>query len=288
MKAHDFQQYLEQPTLLYNLPLASLQQLAMEYPYSPNLRLLLLLKTHLEGHPDEADYLNRCSAAAFDRAFIYDLLQDTRLEAKKEEREATEVLELRTLEEIALEEAAAMAAAPKSIPETEDSRSYESIFSFPEEEEPDQVPEPPATPMQVVATPAFPPDWADNAAAFMTLLPLAAGVPAASAPPAPQPEPVSKFAPGPPLSQAANLRDRLREIRQVQAGKLAGEQDEVRQIARRSLVAQEAVASETLAGLLVRQGQHQNAIKMYQRLSLLYPEKKSIFAGLIKDLKEKL
>lgn len=274
--------------MLYNLPLASLQQLAMEYPYSPNLRLLLLLKTHLEGHPDEADYLNRCSAAAFDRAFIYDLLQDTRLEVTKGEREATEVLELRTLEEIALEEAAIMATPPQSVPETGDNLSYESLFPFPDEEEADPLPAPPAQPAPAVTVPTYPISWADNAAAFMTSLPTGPCLPETDTATAPQPEPVSKFSASPPLSQATNLRERLREIRQVQAGKLADEQEEVRQIARRSLVTQEAVASETLASLLVRQGQYQHAIKMYQRLSLLYPEKKSIFAGLIKDLKEKL
>jgi len=84
------------------------------------------------------------------------------------------------------------------------------------------------------------------------------------------------------------LAGRPLTLRRLHADKKAGEQEEVTRIARRRLVAQEAVASETLAGLLVRQGQYQNAIKMYQHLSLLYPEKKTTFAGLIKDLKEKL
>jgi len=103
MNAKDFQLYLEQPQMLYALPLTELQGLAMEYPYSSNLRLLLLLKTHLEGHPDEQNYLQRCASASFDRAFIYDLLQDVQL-SSQEHREETEVLELRTLDEIALEE----------------------------------------------------------------------------------------------------------------------------------------------------------------------------------------
>jgi len=84
------------------------------------------------------------------------------------------------------------------------------------------------------------------------------------------------------------LQERLARIRQRQRAKGGDEKDDVNRIARRSLMAQGEVASETLAKLLVRQGQYQHAIKMYQRLILLYPEKKTTFAGLIKELKEKL
>jgi len=107
-------------------------------------------------------------------------------------------------------------------------------------------------------------------------------------PPILGPEPISRFSEGRRPEHGQSLRDRLRNIRRRQSEKLADEQEEVRKIARRSLVAQEAVASETLARLHVQQGQYQLAIKMYRRLELLYPEKKAIFADLIKDLQEKL
>ena len=282
MKPQEFQQYLEQPGLLYELPLTSLQQLAMDYPYSPNLRLLLLLKTHMEGHPDEADYLNRCAAASFDRAFIYDLLQGMEKQAAGEDQEETEVLELRTLDEIALESAALLSEerSPAS-PETE--RSYQSIFpaqeDFVEETELPLVPS-----VAPISSSTTYDNWVENATIYLLALPkrdtgLIAGH---------SPEPVANFHRATLTPKPPSLRDRLRTIRRFQADKIADEQEEVRRIARRSLVAQEAVASETLAGLLVRQGQYQNAIKMYQHLALLYPEKKTTFAGLIKDLKEKL
>jgi hypothetical protein len=284
MKPQEFQQYLEQPELLYQLPLTSLQQLAMEYPYSPNLRLLLLLKTHLEGHPNEADYLSRCAAASFDRSFIYDLLQDGEQQPAGEDQEETEVLELRTLEEITLEDAAVLAEeVPTTLPET--ALNYQSVFppleDFVEETElplaPDVVPVPP-TPVDAYQ------GWADNATAYLSALPKHHS----GFPPSKSPEPITNFRNVTLAQKVPSLRERLLTIRRFQADKIADEQEEVRRIARRSLVAQEAVASETLAGLLVRQGQYQNAIKMYQHLSLLYPEKKTTFAGLIKDLKEKL
>lgn len=290
MNSHDFQQLLEHPRALYDLPLASLQQLAMDYPYSQNLRLLLLLKSHMDGHPDETDYLNRCATAAFDRAFIYDLLQDTD-RYKPISKEETEVLELRTLEDIALPEAALPTSTTAPLPSpTERSLSYDDLFSVPDEEEQTEVEIPQvAVPQDLPAFDST--NWVALAATFLEVLPefspsLVSAPFDASAPHAP--EPVTRFTSSKRSASRSSLKDRLRSIRRVQVGKMAVEQEEVRKIARRSLVAQEAVASETLAALLVRQGQYKNAIKMYQRLELLYPEKKTIFAGLIKELKEKL
>ena len=294
MNAKDFQLYLEQPQMLYALPLTELQGLAMEYPYSSNLRLLLLLKTHLEGHPDEQNYLQRCASASFDRAFIYDLLQDVQL-SSQEHREETEVLELRTLDEIALEEAALLADDNEVVAET--NLSYAEIFpKFDLDEEQEEIP--PAVPEvapepEATASPyRMPEAWVAAAADFLTVFPdwPAGAKPGAdaAASEAFTPEPVSRFSDGKRPEQGKSLKDRLRRIRRRQSEKLADEQAEVLKIARRSLVAKEAVASETLARLLVQQGQYQRAIKMYSSLELLYPEKKTIFAGLIKELQEKL
>ena len=48
------------------------------------------------------------------------------------------------------------------------------------------------------------------------------------------------------------------------------------------------IASEQLADLLVNQGHMQQAIAMYERLSLKYPEKSTFFAGKIDIIKDKL
>ena len=53
-----------------------------------------------------------------------------------------------------------------------------------------------------------------------------------------------------------------------------------------SVTDREDVASETLAELLVRQGNKNKAIEMYQRLSLLFPNKSSYFANRIEQLKK--
>jgi len=58
--------------------------------------------------------------------------------------------------------------------------------------------------------------------------------------------------------------------------------------AERSLKENENVASETLAELLATQERYDKAIQMYERLSLIFPEKSSFFAGKIEQLKKRL
>ena len=311
MTAQAFQRYLEHPTALYELPLQTLRELADAHPYAPNLRLLLALKTHLEGHPTAPEYLARAAAASCDRSALYDLLRELERTPLTEE---TDVLELKTLDDLALEDAALAANPATSAHELPDLR-YEDIFpagyadATGEEydggatDAPAEIPLPtePANTLIVPAVPTRPPTppvdldgWSAAAGDFLTVLPaFPAPRPAEAPQPAPAdlplaPEPVSRFQPPIATAGQLSLRDRLRSIRHHQTTKLADEQEEVRKIARRSLVSSEGTASETLARLLVQQGQYQNAIKMYRRLELLYPEKKTIFAGLIKDLQEKL
>lgn len=273
MTGTDFLRLLEQPRLLYELPTSELQQLAVRFPYSANLRLLLLLKVHLEGHPDEAIYLARCAAATFDRASVYDALKE--IDALPEEGAEMDgdVLELKELDDLMLdvfpeqvdEQAPLAEELPQpvgefgsgweeeSLPDEEaDADVWDHMLALDENEEVGVDPEGDLESEEEVLPSTSPP----------------------------QEEPAS--------TGYGTLQERLARIRERQRTAGFNEKEDVNRIARRSLVAQEEVASETLAKLLIKQGQYQNAIKMYQRLILLYPEKKTTFAGLIKELKEKL
>ncbi|MEO0731928.1 MAG: hypothetical protein AAFZ52_03765 [Bacteroidota bacterium] len=282
MTAQEFNRYLDAPEQLYELPLPELQQLALRYPYSANLRLLLLLKARLEEHPNAAAYLERCAAASFDRAFLYDILQELDGTGTITTAAAAEdTLELRALDELQAE----------LLPLEDSSSDTERLVSVPPPLAPKEplplAPAPAPTtvgssaakkmPAQVPVAPAFDyPAWAATATAYLDSLP--APLPVATDQPTPAPT-------SPPIP---SLAQRLRRIRRIQEQRQEHRRDQVDRIARRSLVAHEAVASETLARLLTQQGQYQHAIKMYRRLILLYPEKKTIFAGLIKDLQKKL
>ena len=55
-----------------------------------------------------------------------------------------------------------------------------------------------------------------------------------------------------------------------------------------SVEEKEEIASETLARLFEQQGHYKKALKMYEKLSLINPQKSSFFAPLIENLKNKV
>lgn len=65
-----------------------------------------------------------------------------------------------------------------------------------------------------------------------------------------------------------------------------GPPQRAKKVAAESIREDLGVASETLAGLLVQQHQYDRAIKMYEHLSLLIPEKNTYFAAKIDEIKK--
>lgn len=297
MTKRDFQQYLDHPQSLLQLQLPELQSIALKYPYSPNIRLLLLLKTHLEGHPDEQVYLSRCAAASFDRAHLYELLRELDATMPEDLLEESEILELRELDDLhrQLQEKNSLAAAiplPSSLNEMAEDASHKEQEAFLEEEIVEgpftSISEGAGKPSEANKLTEFAVEtWVSVASTYLSVLPDFNALDQHKKV-FPGPEAPENFSGYLAPRQSPGLIDRLQRIRNQQALKKSPGRDSVNRIARRSLVTQDDVASETLARLLVQQKQYQNAIKMYRRLILLYPDKKTIFAGLIKDLKEKL
>lgn len=63
---------------------------------------------------------------------------------------------------------------------------------------------------------------------------------------------------------------------------------EAKRLAKLSVKRKKVVATQTLAELLAKQGHIADAIDMFERLCLLYPEKKAIFAARIETIKSSL
>ena len=268
---HSVLQYIEQPTLLTEVTLDELTAHLEEYPYSTNLRLLVLLKAKQIQHPDYDVFLATCASSTFDRTQLYNLLQSVE---HKEELHG-EVLELIELEELEL---APLDANFSELP------SRLNVLAEPQPE-PNRIP---VTEVRTVSLepfddagslPALSPAqartrrWVRMAEAYTMLLPYMFK--------SPRPEDPSRFAALTVRRTAEpSLRDRLRHLRELSQRRGQAEAG--------NGVEEVAVVSETLAALLVRQEQYESAIRMYRRLTLLYPEKKPIFAGLIQELKEKL
>ncbi len=64
-------------------------------------------------------------------------------------------------------------------------------------------------------------------------------------------------------------------------------EDVAKEVAASSLSEDNTIATETLAGILERQGHFNKAIRMYEKLSLQFPEKSSTFAAKIEKLRKK-
>ncbi len=264
MNRENFAEYLRNPSRLYQLPYAELRSLVLEYPYSANLRLLLLLKAHQEGDARKEQLLEASATSTFDRSFLQRLLNGS--------ESAEEVLELKDLRELVKLEQPTIewdVTPPKG-----------QMFTFaPEPPEPPVVvePEPPAA-----ATEAEPREWnteeiVDRIAAISAWLKDRAEVPVT-------------------LPETNDLIDQLPAGQDYLQQQIEQRKHRALLHLRRRLqgnntwtvpsVGKEpAVVSETLARLLADQGHMQRAIDAYLQLSLLFPEKSSYFAGIIEELR---
>ncbi|MEM9835493.1 MAG: hypothetical protein AAF828_03270 [Bacteroidota bacterium] len=321
MNRQTFSEYLEQPSKLYQLPLTELQGLVLAYPYSANLRQLLYLKAKLENHPRAEEILQQAAARTFDRAYLYELVQSLERDGleslgQQEKLELQDLdklsFELMPAEEATRDKGSVIEAADlyPSTPPTDFSTPPDEADVLPDfsdgvivgaslatlspgKESEDEVDEADPTTLEVgdvidlspeaVASPAYQHDMG-TAVTISELIsrffqPIVV----------PDPVPAQDILPVR-TRTTAKLSDRLKRHKKLQLDRLNSQQpfDDLGQNARKSVSQYKEIASETLAQLLVRQGQYEKAIKMYKRLGLLYPEKKLIFAGLITDLKEKL
>jgi len=75
MNAENFRDYLNDPSLLYQVPYEELKSLALEYPYNAHLRWLLLQKSRMEHRPDARKLLEKAAVYSIDRRALYHFVQ---------------------------------------------------------------------------------------------------------------------------------------------------------------------------------------------------------------------
>ncbi|MGH1437034.1 MAG: hypothetical protein ACRBG0_21530, partial [Lewinella sp.] len=104
MNAENFMEYLAQPAKLYQLPYQEIKNLVQEYPYSANLRQLLLLKSRIEKDPKFEQYLHNLAAHTFDREHLYSFIHNKLPQLLELNTAPEERLELKDLAQLDLEE----------------------------------------------------------------------------------------------------------------------------------------------------------------------------------------
>ena len=331
MNAGSFVQYVEQLSMLYQLPYEELKSLSMEYPYFQNLHLLLALKSKLEDHYDYKKNLARAAAYSVDRAKLYRTLSQLEVLAKSENFLVhQDYLELQDVNQVA-EKLQALELLPQ---ENEPVIDLSHLSNSPPTENTINtiVPAAPqsddAPPKEIHTVPELPTSFdfsglmADNVAiakcvhqyirrqSFKRKVPLSPSLNIEEKKKEfknylrkmkekkPKPIPKQSFSTWVEQFQPAHVKTHLSDLMEAKQReknkknedaafspkKIAG--DNLHLFAAKSIQESPTTASETLAELLVAQMQYQQAIKVYERLSLIFPEKSTFFAEKIKKLKK--
>lgn len=102
MNSENFHEYLKNPSMLHQISYQELKSLVLQYPYSPNLRYLLMLKSLMDGNKEHDRNLTLASLFSLDRKKLFELVQQHgKMQAMQENYALTEdFLELKDLSTI--------------------------------------------------------------------------------------------------------------------------------------------------------------------------------------------
>lgn len=308
MNSESFAEYLAQPAKLYQLPYQEIKNLVEEYPYAANLRLMMFIKSKIEQDPAFETHLHQLAAHTFDRDYLFDLdnevLRDM-LDLATGNEDRLELQQLSTIEEKELIE---LEVAPltevvepeylaKSIPIpiadkiVNDEIDEEQTLDEEEKEisDPtllvkektlatttveDTVNEEKIAPIPITAF-EIPPNLIDE----ISLIPLLTTNGQVRA---------KETFPAWKAFIQENTPKRLDHLKEKAKQNVNGFDVSTQAAAAKSVREKPSVATETLAKLLERQGNYEKAIKMYEQLSLLNPEKSRYFAATIEKLKQNI
>lgn len=133
MNSENFHEYLKNPSMLHQVSYQELKSLVLQYPYSPNLRYLLLIKSMFEQNSDYDRNLVMASMSSIDRQKLRKLVdRHTVVQSIQEtfalDEEFLELKDLSTLEDIP-------ATTPEPPPVELAAERPASLENMPSEEE---------------------------------------------------------------------------------------------------------------------------------------------------------
>ena len=294
MNHTNFVDCLEQPARLLQLNYQELKNLVMAFPYSPNLRVMLWLRSIVESDGKSEMYLQRAAGSTFDRAQLLALSRQfaqakLQLADWAESPVLQERVELRAATPVSAASAAVSEAPSVSMPTAATAEEKQSLSQMLDELSQALA----QLPMQAVEETAVTPDNLDEVEYRKNE--IAATL--ADTPPVADSQRIHKMIEDRKAASLARLSARRRAgaatERQTPAAHTnqqpapeAVERADL--VARQSLRDNEEIFSEGLASLLVMQGEYPRAIKMYEKLCLVFPDKKDNFAAIIENLQQKI
>lgn len=270
MTQERFIKLLDNPALLAIISYEELKTLAIAYPYAHNLRTLLAIKAQQTNHHEAGRTLAAAAAYGLDRTRLLVLVAPKILAPQRIAVIKEEVLELKPIETVQRELEALSPVTREERPAP--TRSFLTV--------------PPPVTNEPVPTPA-----AEVALDFSQMPPLSVPPPVVDLPPPLAPQPFGVWLGQFQLPTLEPRREPL-PVAPLPAPALPAPKPEptprtgvAYTLAERSVAENKDVLSETLAKLYAQQGHREKAIKMYERLTLAFPEKSGYFAAEINKLK---
>jgi tetratricopeptide (TPR) repeat protein len=293
MNYTNFVDYLEQPTRLLQLNYQELKNLVIAFPYSPNLRVMLWLRSIVESDGKSETHLQRAAGSTFDRAQLLALSRQF-AQAKLQLADWAEPPVLQERAERKAAPALPVSAVaggnePRHQPTVSTAEEKQSLAQMLDELS-QALAQLPAQAAEKTTETADSHDTVQRTENKTTASSTDTGTMVDA-------QRIHKMIEDRKTASLARLSarrisstaaERQQSPAHTKEQPLPEAVEHADHIARQSIRDNDEIASEGLASLLVNQGQYQKAIKMYKKLCLVFPEKKDNFVAIIENLQQKI